>query len=151
MEEGLVFSDWHYWFVVAIALMVIEVFVPGFVLGCLAIGALGGMVASWFSSAIEVQLIAASAVTVLAFVVIRPFALKRLFREDRLKTNVESLIGRRARVSQSFDKELLKGRVAIDGDDWMAYSKTDGKLDEGAVVTIEQVESNTLIVKPLNT
>lgn len=151
MEEGLVFSDWHYWFVVAIALMVIEVFVPGFVLGCMAIGALGGMVASWFSSAIEVQLIAASAVTVLAFVVIRPFALKRLFREDRLKTNVESLIGRRARVSQSFDKELLKGRVAIDGDDWMAYSKTDGKLDEGAVVTIEQVESNTLIVKPLNT
>lgn len=151
MEDGLVFSDWHYWFVVAIALMVIEVFVPGFVLGCLAIGALGGMVASWFSSAIEVQLIAASAVTVLAFVVIRPFALKRLFREDRLKTNVESLIGRRARVSQSFDKELLKGRVAIDGDDWMAYSKTDGKLDEGAVVTIEQVESNTLIVKPLNT
>lgn len=151
MEEGLVFSDWHYWFVLAIALMAIEVFVPGFVLGCMAIGALGGMVASWFSSAIEVQLIAASAVTVLAFVVIRPFALKRLFREDRLKTNVESLIGRRARVSQSFDKELLKGRVAIDGDDWMAYSKTDGKLDEGAVVTIEQVESNTLIVKPLNT
>lgn len=151
MEEGIVLSDWHYWFAFAIVLMVLEVFVPGFVLGCIAIGALGGMVASWVTDSMEIQLITASAATVIAFIFIRPFALKKLFRPDTLKTNVDSLVGRRARVSQSFDKDLLKGRVAIDGDDWMAYSKTDGELKEGAVVIIEQVDSNTLIVKPLNT
>ncbi len=149
MEEGIVFADWHYWFVAAIILMVIEVFVPGFVLGCLAIGALGGMVASVFSEAIEVQLISASAVAGLGFLFIRPFALKRLFREDTLKTNTDSLVGRRARVSQAFDAELLKGRVAIDGDDWMAYSTSPGDFSNGAIVIIEKVESNTLIVKPL--
>lgn len=143
-------TDWHYWFAGAIMLMVLEVFVPGFVLGCLAFGALGGMVASWMSDAWETQLIVASACAAVAFVFIRPFALKKLFREDALKTNVDSLIGRRATVSQSFDTAQLKGRVAVDGDDWMAFSSEPGLLNQGALVEITNVESNTLIVKPIN-
>ncbi len=150
MESTLQLADGYYWFGAMVVLMVIEVFVPGFVLGCLAIGSLGGMVASWFTEAWETQLIAASITASLAFVFIRPFALKKLFRADELKTNVDSLVGRRARVSQGFDPQLLKGRVAIDGDDWMAVSKIPGKLDTGATVEIIAVESNTLFVKPLN-
>jgi membrane protein implicated in regulation of membrane protease activity len=151
MENGFDISPWLLWFAAAIVLMVLEVFVPGFVLGCLAIGALGGMVASWVTEAWEIQLLVASVAAAVAFVFIRPFALKKLFRENELKTNTDSLVGRRARVSQAFDKELLKGRVAVDGDDWMAISYADGDLQEGAAVIIEKVDSNTLIVKPLNT
>lgn len=151
MENGFDISPWLLWFAAAIVLMVLEVFVPGFVLGCLAIGALGGMVASWVTGAWEIQLLVASVAAAVAFVFIRPFALKKLFRENELKTNIDSLVGRRARVSQAFDKELLKGRVAVDGDDWMAISYADGDLQEGAAVIIEKVDSNTLIVKPLNT
>ena len=151
MENGFEISPWLVWFAAAIVLMVLEVFVPGFVLGCLAIGALGGMVASWVTDSWEIQLLVASVGAASAFVFIRPFALKKLFRENELKTNIDSLIGRRARVSQSFDQELLKGRVAVDGDDWMAISYEQGELHQGAVVIIEKVDSNTLIVKPLNT
>ncbi|MGF1563959.1 MAG: NfeD family protein [Flavobacteriales bacterium] len=151
MENGFDISPWLLWFAAAIVLMVLEVFVPGFVLGCLAIGALGGMVASWVTEAWEIQLLVASVAAAVAFVFIRPFALKKLFRENELKTNTDSLVGRRARVSQTFDMDLLKGRVAVDGDDWMAISYAEGDLQEGAAVIIEKVDSNTLIVKPLNT
>ncbi len=151
MENGFDISPWLLWFAAAIVLMVLEVFVPGFVLGCLAIGALGGMVASWVTEAWEIQLLVASVAAAVAFVFIRPFALKKLFRENELKTNTDSLVGRRARVSQAFDMDLLKGRVAVDGDDWMAISYAEGDLQEGAAVIIEKVDSNTLIVKPLNT
>jgi membrane protein implicated in regulation of membrane protease activity len=151
MENGFDISPWLLWFAAAIVLMVLEVFVPGFVLGCLAIGALGGMVASWVTEAWEIQLLVASVAAAVAFVFIRPFALKKLFRENELKTNIDSLVGRRARVSQAFDMDLLKGRVAVDGDDWMAISYAEGDLQEGAAVIIEKVDSNTLIVKPLNT
>lgn len=150
MENGLDVSPWLLWFAAGILLMVLEVFVPGFVLGCLAIGALGGMAASWITDAWEIQLLVASLSAALAFAFVRPFALKKLFRENELKTNIDSLVGRRARVSQEFDTELLKGRVAIDGDDWMAVSYESGNLQAGATVVIERVESNTLIVKPLN-
>ncbi len=140
---------WHFWLVACLFLFVLEVFVPGFILGCLAIGALGGMFASWFSPAWEIQLIAASVTATVSFIFIRPFALKRLFNEHDLKTNVDSLIGRRGRVSQRFDPHLRKGRVAIDGDDWMAYTIHSQELAEGHIVEIIQVKSNSLIVKPI--
>lgn len=142
---------WHFWLVACLGLFILEVFVPGFILGCLAIGALGGMIASWFSDAWEVQLIAASVTATLAFIFIRPFALKRLFNDKELKTNIDSLIGRRATVSQPFDHKLLKGRVAVDGDDWMAFTKVEANLTTGDVVEIIEVQSNALIVKPLTT
>lgn len=149
MENGFDIAPYILWFVAAVLLMLLEVFVPGFVLGCLAIGALGGMVAALVSDSWEIQLLVASIVAAIAFVFIRPFALKKLFRSNELRTNIDSLVGRRARVSQSFDPDLLKGRVAVDGDDWMAVSYEPGQLDAGATVVIEKVDSNTLIVKPL--
>ena len=148
MDVG--FEAWQYWLVFSLLLFVIEVFVPGFILGCLAIGALGGMIAAGFTSSFEIQLIAAAATSAAAFAFIRPFALKRLFNKNELKTNVDSLIGRRARVSQKFDDDLRKGRVAIDGDDWMAYVKEDALLDVGQIVEIVEVNSNSLIVKPIS-
>lgn len=149
MEAKIIFEIWHYWLVACLLLFVIEVFIPGFVLGCLGIGALGGMITSVFTDRFEIQLLVASAVAALAFFFIRPFALKKLFNKNELKTNVESLIGRKARVSQAFDIDLKKGRVAIDGDDWMAFSLTDTELEVGALVEIMEVNSNTLIVKPI--
>ncbi|WP_306644050.1 NfeD family protein [Sanyastnella coralliicola] len=143
------FDIWHYWLAACLLLFVIEVFVPGFILGCLAIGALGGMVASAVTDSIEIQLFSASIVAALAFFFLRPFALKRLFRKNELLTNVDSLIGRRAKVSQAFDTGLLKGRVAVDGDDWMAVTKEASDLKVGDIVEILEVQSNTLIVKPI--
>jgi membrane protein implicated in regulation of membrane protease activity len=117
----------------------------------LASGALGGMLVSIFTDTIEIQLITASVVTVLSFLFIRPFALKRLNRKQELKTNVDSLIGRKAKVTQPFDTGLQKGRVAVDGDDWMAFTEEVQVLNEGDIVEILRVESNSLIVRPINT
>lgn len=146
-----VFEPWHIWAMICIGLFILEMFVPGFVLGCLAIGALGGMFVSIFTATIEIQLITAAVVTVLSFLFIRPFALRRLNRKQELKTNVDSLIGRKAKVSQAFDQVLHKGRVAVDGDDWMAFTEDTLPLKTGDLVEILRVESNSLIVKSLNT
>lgn len=142
-----VFEPWHIWAMICIGLFILEMFVPGFVLGCLAIGALGGMLVSIFFDTIEIQLITAAVVTVLSFLFIRPFALKRLNRRQELKTNVDSLIGRKAKVTQPFDEALQKGRVAVDGDDWMAFTEDAAPLKIGDVVEILRVESNSLIVR----
>lgn len=150
--NDIVFHPWHWWIIIAIALFAVEIFAPGFVLACLAFGAIGGCLAAVAGANLVIQLIVVAIVSVTSLLVIRPYALKRLYRKNELKTNVDSLIGRKGRVSQAFDNTLKKGRVAIDGDDWMAYVQTEeSELPKvGDVVSILEVNSNTIIVKPLN-
>ncbi len=142
------FDPWHLWLIAGIALFIFEIFVPGFILGCLGIGAFITSLVSFFDVSMETQLLVFAIVSIISFFTIRPLALKTLSSGDVLKTNVDSLIGKTARVSLAFDPNERKGRVKIDGDDWMAYTQEAISLDKGAFVEIVKVDSNTLIVKP---
>ncbi|HRD52931.1 MAG TPA: NfeD family protein, partial [Flavobacteriales bacterium] len=59
-------------------------------------------------------------------------------------------VGQRGRVSQDFEAGLRLGRVSAGGDDWRAESVNDQVLRVGDLVEVVRVESNTLIVKPVN-
>lgn len=144
---GLTFEGWHIWLMSGIALIILEIFAPGFVLGCLAIGCLGGLIADLFGASIAIQLIASSAVALIAFVTIRPLVL-RTMHSNSVRTNVDSLIGRAAQVTLEFDPKTKLGRVKVDGDDWRAESTESVDLKQGSMVEIIKVESNTLIIKP---
>jgi len=99
---GLIFKGWHIWLMAGIALIILEIFAPGFVLGCLAIGCLGGLIADLFGLSLAIQLIASAAIGLLAFVAIRPIVLKTM-HSNSVKTNVDSLVGRLAQVTLEFD------------------------------------------------
>ena len=64
--------------------MVLEVFVPGFVLACLGSGSLGGAVAAALNVSFEMQLVVSALTALMAFVFLRPFALKMGFSGSRL-------------------------------------------------------------------
>ena len=59
-------------------------------------------------------------------------------------------IGVRGRVTQDFNPGLRLGRVNAGGDDWRAECTSDHPLRVGDLVSVIRVESNTLIVEPLN-
>ena len=61
------------------------------------------------------------------------------------KTNLDSMIGRQAKVVEPFEEG--RGRVAIDGTDWMAVSEADATIGMGTVVTIVERDGNTLKVR----
>ena len=144
------FFAWHWWAALGIILLIAEIFVPGFFLLCLGIGCAGGSIASALGGSISVQLIAFSAFSLVAFFTIRPALMKRFWKAGDMKTNVEAVIGRRGKVSQDFDPSLRLGRVAVAGDDWRAECTTDRALRVGDLVEVVRVDSNTLIVKPLD-
>ena len=73
---GILFEAWHLWFIAGIALIIAEIFAPGFVLGCLAIGCIGGIVADLFGASLSVQIIASSVLALICFLTIRPIVLK---------------------------------------------------------------------------
>lgn len=144
------FFQWHWWAGAAIILFILEIFVPGFFLVCLGIGCVGGSIAAGLGLDVGPQLFAFSAFALIAFFTIRPVLMKRMWNGPDVKTNMDALVGQRGRVTQDFDPGLRLGRVSAAGDDWRAECVSDRILRVGDLVEVVRVESNTLIVKPLD-
>ena len=141
-------EPWHWWVISGIGLFILEIFAPGFVLGCLGIGALITAIVALMDVSLELQLIIFAVVSIISFFGIRPFVLKYLNAQEEIKTNVDSLVGRAAMVTKEFDLLHRRGRVKVDGDDWMALTEESIELKIGDRVIIKEVDSNTLIVEP---
>lgn len=144
------FFQWHWWAGLALLLLIAEIFVPGFFLFCLGIGCIAGSIAAGLGLGPAGQLLTFSLLSLVAFFTVRPLLMKRFWKRDDLKTNMDALVGQRGRVSQDFEPGLRLGRVSVAGDDWRAECTTDSPLRIGDMVEVVRVDSNTLIVKPLN-
>ena len=136
---------WHIWAIVAIALIIGEIFTSGFALVCFAVGAVGGAIGAAAGATTEWQLGIFAIVTFVAFLAVRPL-LKRISSKDEVPTNADALIGRTAKVTECIEVGG-KGRVAIDGDDWKAESEDDQIIEKGAKVVVTHRESIILTVK----
>lgn len=143
------FFQWHWWAGLALLMLIAEIFVPGFFLFCLGIGCIAGSVAAGMGLGAAGQLIAFSSFALLAFFTVRPLLMKRFWKADDLRTNMDALVGQHGRVSQDFEPGLRLGRVAVSGDDWRAECVNDSRLRTGDLIVVVRVDSNTLIVKPL--
>ncbi len=143
------FFQWYWWAGAALVLLIAEIFVPGFFLFCLGVGSAGAAIAAGLGAGPATQLIAFSGVSLIAFFTLRPLLMKRLWRSAEVRTNMDALTGQRGRVTQDFEPGLRLGRVAVAGDDWRAETYSDTPLRVGDTVEVVRVDSNTLIVKPL--
>ena len=77
----------------------------------------------------------------------RPLAV-RYMKRGIPRTNVNSLIGKKAVVIQKIDNLSQTGQVRINDIEWMARTESDGeKIPEESVVEIEAVRGVKLIVK----
>jgi len=75
--------------------------------------------------------------------------MRRFWKDDGLRTNVDALVGQKGKVTEDFDPTMKLGRVSVGGDDWRAETTDNEVLQRGAVVKVLRVESNTLIVTPI--
>lgn len=141
--------QWYWWAGAALVLLIAEIFVPGFFLFCLGVGSAGAAIAAGLGAGPATQLITFSGVSLIAFFTLRPLLMKRFWRADNVRTNMDALTGQRGRVTQDFEPGLRLGRVAVAGDDWRAETYSDAPLRVGDTVEVVRVDSNTLIVKPL--
>ena len=87
------------------------------------------------------------AVSIVLLVFTRPLAVK-YFNKDRVRTNVESMIGRQAIVVSEIDNLQGIGQVTVGGQEWSARSEDDSKnLTVGPVVEVVAVNGVKLIVR----
>lgn len=100
-----------------------------------------------FHGPVWLQILLFFAVSLLLLFFTRPIAV-RYFNRDRVRTNVESMIGRQAIVTSEIDNLQGIGQVTVGGQEWSARTEADGmNLQPGTVVDIVAVSGVKLIVK----
>ncbi len=136
-----------FWLVVVIVSIVVELIS----LGLTSIWFAGGAVVAIFATALglplAVQIVLFLVVSLLLLAFTRPIAVK-YFNRERVKTNVESLVGRQAIVISEIDNLQAVGQVTVGGQEWSARScETNGRIPAGAVVLVTAIDGVKLIVR----
>jgi len=135
------------WLIILILAIVLEAVTMGLTSIWFAGGALVAIIAAALHAPVAVQVILFFLVAVVLIVFTRPIAVK-YFNKDRVKTNVESLVGRQAIVTGAIDNLHATGQVTVGGQEWSARSMDDDiKIAEGTVVEIMAVSGVKLIVR----
>ena len=137
------------WLVVLIVAIVVEVLTLGLTSIWFAGGALVAILATALHANIVVQVVLFFLATLLLLYFTRPIAVK-YFNKDRVRTNVESLIGRQAIVISEIDNLQGIGQITVGGQEWSARNFEESKpLPVGAVVEVVAISGVKLIVKEI--
>lgn len=134
------------WAVAFIALVLVELATMGLTTIWFAGGAAAGFLCSMLNLNVVVQVIAFFAVSILLLIFTRPFAM-RYINQNKVKTNVDSLIGGNALVLEEINNLQETGCARIDGKEWTARTEDDSVIPKDAVVTVVRIEGVKLIVK----
>lgn len=135
------------WLIVLILAIVIEAITMGLASIWFAGGALVAVIAAAFNAPLAAQIILFLIVSLILLFFTRPIAVK-YFNKDRVRTNVESLVGRQAIVISEIDNLQGIGQVTVGGQEWSARSFFDDvTLQVGVVVEVVAVSGVKLIVR----
>lgn len=135
------------WLIIFVACIVIEIITMGLTTIWFAGGSLVAAVSAAFSAPLWLQLLLFVAVSFVLLYFTRPIAVK-YFNKDRIKTNVESLIGKQAIVISEIDNLQGIGQVTVGGQEWSGRTVKDGiTLPVGCVVVIRAINGVKLMVE----
>lgn len=140
-------SEVTIWLAVLVVCVGIEIATMGLTTIWFAGGALVSAILAALNAPLWLQIVAFFVVSLILLYLTRPVAVK-YFNKDRVKTNVESMIGRQAIVISEIDNLQGIGQVTVGGQEWSARSvKDDIQLPVGSVVVVRSVSGVKLIVE----
>lgn len=111
-------------------------------------GSLVGLILYLLGTPVEVQLAAFVIVSFALLVLTRPVALRYVNQKTK-KTNVESLVGKRARITEQVDNAAGTGTAVLEGQEWTARAAKDGVvIPQGTIVKVARIQGVKLMVLP---
>lgn len=136
-----------FWLGMMVVLCIIELATMGLTTIWFAAGALAACIVALIQGNIWIQTIVFLLVSILLLIFTRPVAVKYL-NHSRIKTNIESLIGREAVVLQPIENLKIQGKVLMNGMEWTARTASNQDIiEKDTIVVVERVEGVKLIVK----
>ena len=135
------------WLSVLIVLLLVEIATLGLTTIWFAGGALVACVAALLHASIWVQIVLFLVVSVLLLLFTRPVAVRYMNR-NRTKTNVDSMAGKEAVVTEDIDNLKAQGVVQVNGLEWTARAENNQDvIPKGSVVEVTRVDGVKLIVR----
>lgn len=135
------------WVILLVLFVVIEVLTMGLTTIWFAGGALVAAITAAFRLPSYIQIATFIVVSFVLIIFTRPIAV-RYFNKDRVKTNAESIVGKKAIVTGVIDNIKATGQVTVAGMEWSARSISDDiTIEEGKVVTVVAISGVKLIVE----
>ena len=127
-------------------LLVIEAITAGLTTIWFAGGTVIAFFAAVFGAPVPVQLLVFVVVSFILLFLTRPLAIKYI-NTSTVRTNVDSLIGKEARVTAEISNAKESGTVSVQGQEWTARSaEEDAVYPEGTRVWIREIQGVKLIV-----
>ena len=145
------FEVWHLWILAAIAFILLEIFVPSFVMLSIGLGCVFATFGALMHGPVALQISFFIVGTLTGFLGVKPFMLRYAYRKKSIQTNAEGLLGRIGKVVEEIDPEKGTGCVAIDGDLWTAHSESGNKIALNQKVKVIRLDSIIVTVTPEGT
>jgi membrane protein implicated in regulation of membrane protease activity len=145
-----ILESWQLWVIGGIILIILEMFTFTFFLASFGAAAIFTALSAWKGGTVSAQLATFAIANVILLAIIRPLVVKGLYhRSDRRPTNVNALVGQTGTVVDAIPDDRRPGRVKLGGEEWRALSADGQALDQDTVVEVIQIDSATLLVRPL--
>lgn len=135
------------WLIIFIVLIAIEAFTFSLTTIWFALGALVMILISLLKLPFSVQLLVWLILSSILLYFTRPYALSKL-KVGRVKTNVDSLVGKSAIVVKTITKHE-KGEIKINGVIWGAQTENNDELKNGSECEIVEIQGATALVKKI--
>lgn len=138
---------WMLWLIVAVLLIVAEIFSLTAALGLLGAAALIASLAAAVGLPMPVQLLVFAVASLAGIVLVRPIARRHMQRPQLERFGVDALVGRSAHVVQEVTGQ--GGRIRIDGEEWTARAFDDSLvIPAGATVDVMEIRGAIAVVYP---
>ena len=142
---------WIVWLIVGVLLVALEVMSQMVWTLCMAVGCMGGLIASLCGVDAGVQIIVMAVTSIVAFIALMPLFKKWHEKHGRLssrddRTGMDALLGRKAVVTEAIMPGMM-GRARIDGDNWQVKAPgADAAVLPGSEVSVTAYDGNILTV-----
>lgn len=140
-------EPWIIWLIVAAFFFILEIATEGFLVFWFGIGAVASIGTSFLTENISIQIAVFAVVSILLVLSTRKLTDK--MKPKEVPTNVYTILGKKAVVSQAIDNLKGSGQIKIDGDIWSAKSENDEPIEEGASVEILNIDGVRAVVKKI--
>ncbi len=139
---------WQWWVILGLVLLILELFISGFLVACFGISAMLTTVVAGFGASFTIQLIVFGVLNILCLYLLRP-VLQKHFMGKEVKSCVDALIGKEIKLQEAYssDKDFCEQKIS--GDIWRVRTKTGEALPAGTAVRIVERDGLTLVVEPL--
>ena len=144
--------SWILWIALILVFGVVEIFTLDFTFLMLALGSVGGLVASLFQAPFIADVVIAAVLALVLIFFVRPPLLQRLRRGgDPTPSNVEALLGLSATVVTPFVDGAGQAKLA-NGETWtsrLVAAASDFSPQPGDKLLVVGIEGATAIVEPV--